>query len=80
MANPQVILQLSLNYFQRNNPVEAILMNALSTITYLKTFQSQRKLLKFRMMLFQQQVSSIEQKIHEGGDYTLRGTKLNKSY
>lgn len=73
-------MQLSASFLKRNNPLEAIASNIVSSIQYLLTFNSQMKLMRFRFMLYQQQMLSIENNVAAGSPYQQMGHKINKAY
>lgn len=80
MASPQLVWQLSKDFFRRNNPLDMGLSNLTRIIHNLITFNSQMKLLKFRFLLYQQQLQSMEHHLHDGSPYQVQGQRLNKSY
>ena len=48
-------------------------------LDYLINFQSQTKLMKFRFMLYKQQMQSIEQNLQAGAT-AAQGTKVDRHY
>lgn len=80
MASPQMYLSLAKSFFQRNNPVEAVAMNIVQTIYNLVTFESRRKLLKYRKMLEVQKLERIERTLNEFNPYDHVGNKMNRTY
>ncbi|MEB3206141.1 MAG: hypothetical protein VKK59_02185 [Vampirovibrionales bacterium] len=79
-ANAQDILQLSTSFFKRNNPLEAIVSNVMNGLQYVMTIQSQKKLMKFRFLLYQQQLNSIDNNVTAGSSRQALGQVFNRAY
>jgi hypothetical protein len=79
MANAQVILQLSLNFFTRNNPITSIIEGVTQSVESLINMPSQMKLMKFRFMLYKQQLESIENNLTEG-ERAAKGSKVDRRF
>lgn len=80
MANPQMYLHLAKSFFQRNNPVEALVMNVIQSVYNLVTLHSRMKLLKYRFMLETQKLSRIEQTLNEFDPLEDQGSKMDRTY
>lgn len=80
MANPQVIWQISKDFFKRNNPLEAIIMNIVNAFNDLLTFNSKMKLLRYKFMLARQQLQSMEDSLGSDNPYNIRGNRIDKNY
>jgi hypothetical protein len=80
MASPQVYITLAKNFFQRNNPLEAVAMNVIQTVYNLVTLNSRLKLLKYRYMLETQKLERIETTLTQSSVYELKGHKMNRTY
>ncbi|MDX2084608.1 MAG: hypothetical protein SFZ03_04390 [Candidatus Melainabacteria bacterium] len=79
MANPQLIWRLSLDFFRRNNLLEAVLKGVFETVHYICTYSSQMKLMRFRFMLYQQQLLRMEQNLQAGGT-AVHGNSFDRNY
>jgi hypothetical protein len=80
MTTPQMYFSLAANFLRRNNPIEAMAMGLMTNIYNLITFQSRRKLLKYRYMLEMQKLERIEHTLNEFNPYDYRGSKMNRNY
>ncbi len=80
MANPQMYFNLAVNFFQRNNPIEAIAMNIVQGIYNLVTLRSRQKLLKYRSMLEVQKLQRIEATLNQFNPYEHVGNQMNRTY
>ena len=80
MANPQVWIQLSANFFKRNNPIQGAMMAMLQGVYTLATFQSRRKLLTYNFYLAQQKLGRMEEVLNDCNPYGSQGVKINKIY
>lgn len=80
MASPQMYLSLAKNFFQRNNPVEVVVMGVVQTIYNLVTLQSRMKLLKYRYMLEAQKLERIETTLNQFNPYEIKGNKMNRAF
>lgn len=79
MANPQMLLQLTKNYIARNNPIDQIVMSIKNTIEFLITLPSQKKLLKYRSMVYLEQLESIETNLN-AGKVAPKGSRMDRFY
>ena len=79
MANPQMLLTLTKNYFARNNPLDQIFASIKSTIDCLITMPSQKKLLKYRSMIYLEQLESIETNLN-AGKTAPKGSRMDRFY
>ena len=79
MANPQMLLTLTKNYFARNNPIDQIVASIKSTIEFIITMPSQKKLLKYRSMIYLEQLESIETNLN-AGKTAPRGSRMDRFY
>lgn len=79
MANPQVLVQLSKNFLTRNNPLDLLFKQVMQAVDTVLNFQSQIKLMKFRYMLYRQQMQSIEKNLMAGA-VAPRGSKVDRRY
>ncbi|MBX2860585.1 MAG: hypothetical protein KTR14_05085 [Vampirovibrio sp.] len=81
VANVQTIINLSMDYFRRNNPVEQFLNSILTGINNLVTLRSKMKLLKYKYMLAQEQLNKMEHHIQTGSPYDIKGGgKINRAF
>ncbi|WP_373531885.1 hypothetical protein [Vampirovibrio sp.] len=80
MASPQLFLSLTKNFFQRNNPVETVVMGVVQSVYNLITFQSRMKLLKYRYMLEAQKLERIETTLNQFNPYEMRGNKMSRTF
>ncbi|MBY0403421.1 MAG: hypothetical protein K2X66_05950 [Cyanobacteria bacterium] len=80
MASPQMIWQLSKDFFKRNNPVEVIAGAFINGFNDLLTFNSKMKLLRYKFMLARQQLQVLEDNISQDSPYNIRGYKIDKNY
>ncbi len=80
MASPQMYVALAKNFFQRNNPVEAVAMGIVQGIYNLITLHSRMKLLKYRYMLEAQKLERIENTLNQFNPYEVKGNKMNRTY
>jgi hypothetical protein len=76
---PQVLLNMSKDFLRRNNPVTLATERITSLVYYWWNYNSMIKLSKFRFMLMQQQLRTMEQNVADG-DREARGYKLDRSY
>ncbi|WP_303673497.1 hypothetical protein [Vampirovibrio chlorellavorus] len=80
MASPQLYLTLAKNFFQRNNPVETLIMGTIQGIYNLVTLKSRMKLLKYRYMLETQKLERIEKTLNEFNPYENLGAKMHRTF
>jgi len=80
MSNPQMYINLAMNYFKRNNPVEAFAMQMIQTVYNLVTLRSRMKLLSYRKMLEVQKLERIEKTLNQFSPYEVQGNKMNRIY
>ncbi len=83
MASPQMVFSphIILNFFRRNNPLEAMVMGFVQFAYNLVTFQSRRKLLKYRKMLEFQKLERIEKTLNDFNPYAHhKGVKMDRTY
>lgn len=81
MASPQMYLSLAKNFFQRNNPVEVVIMSVVQSVYNLVTLRSRMKLLKYRYMLEAQKLERIETTLNQFNPYELsKGNKMNRAF
>lgn len=80
MASPQVYLTLAQSYFQRNKPVEILIMGIVQGIYNLVTLKSRMKLLKYRYMLEAQKLERIETTLNQFNPYEIKGTKISRTF
>lgn len=78
-ADMQLVLQLTQTFFQRNNPVVAIMQSVTQGVDFLVNFQSHQKLMKYRFMLYKQQMSSLENNLSAGAQAP-RGDRMDRLY
>jgi hypothetical protein len=79
MADPQMLLTLTKNYLARNNPIDQIMASIKSTIEFIITMPSQKKLLKYRSMIYLEQLESIETNLN-AGKTAPRGSRMDRFY
>jgi hypothetical protein len=79
-TNPQMIMNLSKDFFRRNNPVDAMVRTITETVLNIVTFNSKMKLLKYKFMLAQQQMQLMESNLHQGSQFNIKGVKIDKIY
>lgn len=81
MADAQLILQLSKNFFKRNNPIEMVFKSIQDQLDYWLNYKSQQKLVKYRYALEQQKFKRIERSLQAGNPVgMMQGSKFNKRY
>lgn len=80
MASPKTYIEFSINFFRRNNPVEAVTMGVIQTVYNLVTYNSRMKLLKYRFMLEQQKLARIENTLSSFNPYEHTGAKMDRRY
>jgi len=80
MISSPLSFSVAADFFRRNNPIEAMAMGLMTTIYNLITFQSRRKLLKYRFLLEMQKLERIEHTLNEFNPYDYRGNKMNRNY
>jgi len=78
-ASPQVLWNLSKGFFKRNNPGDALLKAVLESFHNLVTFNSKMKLLKYKFMLAQQQLKSMESHVTDN-PFEVRGNRLDRAF
>lgn len=74
-----MLLALTKNYIARNNPIDQIVANIKRTIEFLITLPSQKKLLKYRSMIYLEQLESIETNLN-AGKTAPRGSRMDRFY
>ena len=79
MANPQMLLTLTKNYLTRNNPIEQLVKSIKNTIEFVISMPSQKKLLKYRSMIYLEQLESIETNLN-AGKTAPRGSRVDRFY
>lgn len=80
MASPKMYFQLAKGYFQRNNPVESMIMGTIQSIYNLVTFGSRRKILQYRRMLEVQKLQRLETTLNQFNAYEHVGSRMNRRY
>lgn len=80
MASPQLYLTLAKNFFQRNNPVETVVMGLVQSVYNLVTLKSRMKLLKYRYMLETQKLERIENTLNQFNPYEMKGNKMHRTF
>ena len=82
MANPQMMFSpnIIIDFFKRNNPIEAAILQIVQGAYALVTFQSRRKLLRYRKMLEFQKLERIEKTLNDFNPYTDKGVKMDRTY
>lgn len=80
MGNAQLYINLAKGYFQRNNIVEMVMMNAVQTVYNVITLGSRMKLLKYRFMLERQKLERIETTLNQFNPYEHTGNKMDRTY
>jgi hypothetical protein len=78
-ADMQLVMQLTQNFFFRNNPITAITTSVAQVIDKVVNFESHRKLMKYRCLLYKQQMSSLERNL-DAGSLSPRGERMNRLY
>ncbi|MFN8615345.1 MAG: hypothetical protein U0003_05495 [Vampirovibrionales bacterium] len=79
MASPQLVLELSKGFFARNNPLRDVMLAVTNTVHNLITFRSKMRLLKYKFMLAQQQLSTMEEHLSLASD-PYRGHKMDRPF
>ncbi len=72
--------QNTVGFFQRNNPLETMIMNIVQSVYNLITYKSRLKLLTYRYMLETQKLERIETSLTSANVYELPGQKVNRKY
>ncbi|MEM0951205.1 MAG: hypothetical protein AAGI66_03565 [Cyanobacteria bacterium P01_H01_bin.74] len=80
MATAPAFITLTINYFQRNNIVEAFVMGTLQSFYNIVTLPSRMKILKYRFMLENQKLNRIEQTLSSFDTMDVQGQKINRRY
>jgi len=80
ITSAQTYFSLAASFLQRNNPIETMAMNMMTTIYNLITYRSRMKLLKYRYMLEMQKLERIEQTLNAANPHDYRGNKMNRNY
>jgi hypothetical protein len=80
MVSPQAYLQLAKGFFQRNNPIETLAMNAVQTFYNIITFNSRRKILQYRRLLEVQKLQRLETTLNQFNPYEHVGSRMNRRY
>lgn len=75
----QAWISLSSSFFNRHNPIEAVLLQLKGTIEYVLNFSSHRKLMKYRSMIYVKQLNSMESNLL-AGMLVHEGDKLDRYY
>lgn len=79
MANADVFLTLSKNFFVRNNPISLVFLQIEQGFDFIVNFNSNVKLVKFRFMLYRQQLESIERNLQAGATAP-KGSAMDRLY
>ena len=79
MASPQLILELSKGFFVRNNPIRDAINSIAGTLQNLLTFKSKMRLLKYKFMLAQQQLNTMEEHITLAATEP-RGSRIDRPF
>jgi hypothetical protein len=74
-----VILRLLQGFFQRNNPVTAIVYEVNQKVDFVMNFTSHRKLMKYRSIVYIQQLQKMERNLWSGVAAP-EGDKLDRYY
>jgi|GEM_PF-2527078 len=80
ITSAQTFISMTASFLQRNNPIETMAMNMMTTIYNLITYRSRMKLLKYRYMLEMQKLERIEQTLNAANPHDYRGNKMNRNY
>jgi hypothetical protein len=79
-GNPAtVIIGLLQSFFQRNNPVTAIVYEVNQKVDFVMNFSSHRKLMKYRSIVYIQQLQNMERNLWSG-IAAPEGDKLDRYY
>jgi hypothetical protein len=78
-TNPQDFLFSLQSFLRRNNPMDTIAAQIKGGIQFLLDFPSHKKLLKFRSLLYMDQLSSIERNL-QAGQTAPKGSKVDRFY
>lgn len=76
---PAAFISLGKDFLKRNNLLESLLQSLSSGVQYLLDFQSHKRLLKFRSLLYMEQLQSIERNL-QAGQVAPRGNKMDRFY
>lgn len=81
MAAPdtQLLVRITQTFFQRNNPVAALQQYVHNMVDTIVNFNSHRKLMKYRFLLYRQQMSSLERNLAAGA-VAARGDRMDRLY
>jgi hypothetical protein len=66
-------------FFRRNNPIEAIIFNIKQNIDFVMNFSSHRKLMRYRSIVYVQQLRKMERNLW-AGVAAPEGEKLDRYY
>lgn len=79
-TDAQMIIELSKNFFRRNNPVETWVKFITEQTQNLLTFKSKMKLLSYKHSLASEQLRKMESYVSSGSAYQNRGNRLDRAY
>jgi hypothetical protein len=74
-----VIMGLLQSFFQRNNPVTAVMHEVTQKVDFVMNFTSHRKLMKYRSIVYIQQLQKMERNLWSG-IAAPEGDKLDRYY
>jgi hypothetical protein len=74
-----VMMSLLQNFFQRNNPVNAVMYEVTQKVDFVMNFTSHRKLMKYRSIVYIQQLQKMERNLWSG-IAAPEGDKLDRYY
>jgi hypothetical protein len=80
MANVLAVWGQALDFFQRNNPVETMVQQAIGLFYTLKNMPSQRKLTKYKYLLELERFEAMESALSQGTPYDPRGINFDRPY
>ena len=79
LLQPKALLSVMKNFWGRNNPLEGAIHSVVQGIDFLRNMESQKQLLKYRSMVYLEQLQSIESNLHRGMTAP-KGNKVDRFY
>ena len=80
MANPQVFVNRTMDFFKRNNPFILMAFSIVQSVYFVITWQSRVKIMKYKLMLEVERLERMQQALYETPLHQAQMGKMNRIY
>lgn len=80
MMDIGVFINLTKDFWERQNPIGNALAQAKQSIDYMMNLKSHKKIMKFRYKMYEKQVNDLEAAIHTASPFDQQGQKLYRKF